>query len=67
MQGSFECIDELPKGWCGDCCGCCVQELTQRLYRLSCSIVRWLDSLLPKAAKDDSILLRVEKLLTPLA
>lgn len=46
---------------------CGVQELTQRLYRLACSIVKWLDSLLPKAAQDDSILLRVEKLLTPLA
>ena len=44
-----------------------MQELTQRLYRLSCSIVRWVDSLLPKAAEDDTILLRVEKLLTPLA
>ncbi|KAL3161891.1 hypothetical protein ABBQ38_008978 [Trebouxia sp. C0009 RCD-2024] len=42
-------------------------DLTQRLYRLACSIVRWLDSLLPKAAQDDSVLLRVEKLLTPLA
>ncbi|KAL3155100.1 hypothetical protein ABBQ38_011161 [Trebouxia sp. C0009 RCD-2024] len=42
-------------------------ELTQRLYRLCCSIVEWLHSLLRKAAGDDSILLRVEKLLKPLA
>lgn len=45
----------------------CMQELTQRLYRLCCSIVEWLHSLLRKAAGDDSILLRVEKLLKPLA
>lgn len=44
-----------------------MQELTQRLYRVACSIVNWVDSLLPKAAKDDAILLRLEKLLTPLA